>query len=216
MPEQPSVKLSLKQKAILDFIQFFLDEHRIPPTVRDIQKGCGISSTSVVDYNLRILQRHERIKRHRDLSRGIELIGVQERSYRNDLLKIPMWGVIAAGNPIPVPATENMEPLEVMEIPSFLTKGKKNVYALRVKGESMIDALVGDGDLVILEAIKQVENGEMVAAWIKSRSEATLKKFYAEGNRVRLQPANKQMDPIFLDPADVEICGRVVGVFRAV
>ena len=104
MPRTPSVKLSLKQKAILGFIQSFLDEHRIPPTVRDIQKGCEISSTSVVDYNLRVLQRQGRIRRHRDLSRGIELIGVQQRSDNNDLLKVPMWGIIAAGNPIPVPA----------------------------------------------------------------------------------------------------------------
>ncbi len=216
MPRTPSVKLSLKQKAILGFIQSFLDEHRIPPTVRDIQKGCEISSTSVVDYNNRVLQRQGRIRRHRDLSRGIELIGVQQRSDNNDLLKVPMWGIIAAGNPIPVPATENIEPLEVMEIPRNLASGKNNIYALRVKGESMIDALVGDGDVVILEAIKQVENGEMVAAWIKSKSEATLKKFYVEGNRVRLQPANKQLTPIFVDAEDVEICGRVVGVLRTV
>ena len=208
-------KLSPRQQRILDYIRDFLDQHQYPPTVRDIQKGCEISSTSVVDYNLRILQRDEYIRRFPDVSRGIELIGRRSGDGRRDRVKIPLWGNIAAGEPIPIPSTESLEPLETLELPKALTKSKENVYALRVKGESMVDALVGDGDIVLLEPVRQPENGDTVAAWIRSKEEATLKKFYLEGSRVRLQPANSQMKAIYVDAEDVEVYGRVLGVVRS-
>ncbi len=208
-------KLSVRQQSILDFIHDFLEDHQYPPTVRDIQKGCDISSTSVVDYNLRILQREEHIRRYPDVSRGIEIVGARRGFSSSDIVYVPLWGSIAAGQPIPVPSAEAMEPLETLELPKSFTKGKSDVYALRVRGESMIDALVGDGDIVILEAVRQAENGDMVAAWIKSREEATLKKFYREGRQVRLQPANSQMEPMYVDAQDVEVHGKVVGVVRS-
>ena len=216
MPRKSSSKLSPRQQGMLDFIQEFLQDHQYPPTVRDIQKARNISSTSVVDYNLHILQREGYIRRYPEVSRGLELVGARRQSRDRDVAHVPMWGSIAAGQPIPVPSSEALEPLETLDIPKAMTRGKTNVFALRVKGESMVDALVDDGDVVILEPSRQAENGDMVAAWIKSTEEATLKKFYAEGRRVRLQPANSQMSPIYVDAEDVEVHGRVVGVVRSI
>ena len=105
---------------------------------------------------------------------------------------------------------------ETMDVPAELTGGKDNIYALRVKGLSMIDALINDGDIVLLQHVNSVENGEMAAVWLKSEKEATLKKVFVESNRVRLQPANSQMQPIYARPDNVEIQGRVVGVVRQV
>ena len=211
--------LSKRQQAILGYIQTFMSENSYPPTVRDIQMGCEISSTSVVDYNLQILQREGFLQRKREVSRGIELLGeaasVAADSLRN-LISVPVLGNIAAGEPLPVANTGpwNDADFDKVDLPPFLTKGRDNVFALRVKGESMIDALVGDGDLVLLEPITQPQNGDMVAAWLQDREEATLKHFYLEGDQVRLEPANSQLSPITVAAANVSVKGRVVGVVR--
>ena len=127
-----------------------------------------------------------------------------------------MLGTIAAAVPVPVPTEKTREnrALDRIEVPQELTQGKERVYALRVKGYSMLEALVDDGDSIILEPVTTVENGQMVAAWLKKESETTLKKFYLENGKVRLQPANSEMNPIYVDPRDVEIQGRVIGVIR--
>ena len=145
-------KLSPRQERILDYIGEFIDDHDFPPTVRDIQSGCEISSTSVVDYNLHILQRENFLKRLPEVSRGIELLDGYRKGSRRDVVQIPVLGNIAAGEPLPVlsPDSWRDDELENVDLPSFLTQGKSNVYALRVKGDSMIDALVGDGDLVVV------------------------------------------------------------------
>ena len=209
-------KLSPRQQRILEFIRDFMDEHQFPPTVRDIQAGCEISSTSVVDYNLHILQRGQHLRRLPEVSRGIELLDGGPRGSRRDIARVPVLGSIAAGQPLPIPSGDSWhtEELENIDLPSSLTKGKSDVYALRVKGTSMIDALVADGDLVLLEPIVQPENGDMVAAWLTDREEATLKRFYMEGNMVRLQPANATMEPITVPGENVAVRGRVVGVIR--
>ena len=211
-----SDKLSPRQQRILEFIRDFMDEHQFPPTVRDIQAGCEISSTSVVDYNLHILQRGEHLRRLPEVSRGIELLDGGPRGSRRDIARVPVLGNIAAGEPLPIPSSDSWhaEELENIDLPASLTKGKSDVYALRVKGISMIDALVADGDLVLLEPISQPENGDMVAAWLTDREEATLKRFYMEGNMVRLQPANTTMEPIVVPGENVAVRGRVVGVIR--
>ena len=210
-------KLSEKQDRILEFIQGFLDEHQYPPTVRDIQGGCEISSTSVVDYNLRILQREGMLKRQNEVSRGIELLGSAKRTTSN-MVTIPILSSIAAGEPLPVPTqdTWNNENTETMDLPAFLTKGKENVFGVRVKGQSMIDALITDGDLVLLEPVDKAEDGDMVAAWLGDHEGVTLKRFYLENGRVRLQPANPAMDPIYVAADKVSVQGRVVGVIRSV
>jgi len=182
--------------------------------VRDIQKACGISSTSVVDYNLHILQRERHLRRIPDVARGLELLedGVRARP----TVHVPLMGYIAAGEPVPVPTDEgwSSEPLETLELPRELVTGERNVYALRVRGTSMIDALIDEGDVVLVEPVREVGTGQMAIAWLRLEKEATLKRLYREGDRVRLQPANSQMAPIYQPAENVEVQGRVVGVLR--
>ena len=199
--------LSAKQQAILRFIRDFIRDKDYPPSIRDIQDGCSISSTSVVDYNLKALERLGHIRRDREVSRAIELVG------RKRMRSIPVVGLIAAGQPIPVPAAETWgeEHFEDdVEVPEEVTRGKEGIFALRVKGTSMIDALVNDGDVVVMESASAADNGDMVAVWLKDRQETTLKKIYYEGDRVRLQPANVTMDPIYARAEDVEVQGKVL------
>ena len=204
--------LSSKQKTILDFLRHFREQKDYPPTIRDILKGCYISSTSVVDYNLRVLEREGYIRRDREVSRGIELMD----RVRRRMVRVPILGYIAAGEPIPVPTSDTWraEALDTVEVSSELIKGRCDIYALRVKGNSMIDALISDGDIVLMEQASTADNGEMVAAWLKSQEETTLKKLYRERGRIRLQPANARMKPIYADPRDVMVQGKVVGVIR--
>ncbi len=203
--------LSAKQKSILEFIRQFIRDKDYPPSIRDIQLGCNISSTSVVDYNLKALERLGHIRRDREVSRAIELL--DGRGRRPQTVPVPIIGTIAAGEPIPVPGQDTWSSIDydnVVEVTQDMTSGKDRVYALRVKGTSMIDALVNDGDLVILEATSSADNGDMVAAWLKREQEATLKRIYVEDGRVRLQPANVTMQPIFTDLGNVEVQGRVL------
>ena len=207
--------LSSKQQHIIDFVRRFWVDRGYPPTIRDIVNGCGISSTSVVDYNLNILEREGYIRRHPEVSRGIELLAWS--SARGYLLQVPIIGQIAAGEPIPVPTPDTWDVTassETLEVTEDLTRGSEGVYALRVKGSSMVDALINDGDIVLMQYVNVVENGEMAAIWLKAEKEATLKKFYAEPGRIRLQPANTQMQPIYAEPDNVEIQGRVIAIIR--
>jgi len=204
--------LSSKQKEILAFLRRFREEKDYPPTIRDIVKACKISSTSVVDYNLKILEKEGYIRRDREVSRGIELLG----GARNRLVRVPVLGYIAAGEPIPVPSSDTweMEPIDTVEVSGELVKGRSDVYALRVKGNSMVDALISDGDIVLMQQAETADNGDMVAAWLKAEGETTLKKLYREPNRIRLQPANSQMKPIYAKPKNVAVQGKVIGVIR--
>jgi repressor LexA len=207
--------LSPKQQSILRFIRRFIDEHDYPPSIRQIQDGCKISSTSVVDYNLRKLEGDGYIRRDREVSRAIELL--ERGGRRPRTLAVPIIGQIAAGQPIPVPTTDtwsNIDYSESIEVTRDMVGNRRNVYGLRVKGTSMIDALVNDGDIVLMEAATTADNGDMVAAWLKREQEATLKRFYHERDRIRLQPANQTMAPIYTDPANVEVQGKVLGSIR--
>ncbi|MBN2238164.1 MAG: transcriptional repressor LexA [Dehalococcoidales bacterium] len=207
--------LSLKQKNIIEFVKRFWKDNSYPPTVRDILNGCNISSTSVVDYNLTILEREGYIRRHPGISRGIELVNNELNSAGS--IRVPVIGQIAAGEPIPVPSADTWDTVssaDTLDIPEELTKGKKEVYALKVKGTSMIDALINDGDTVLMQAVNVVENGEMAAVWLRSEKEVTLKKLYRERDRIRLQPANSQMEPIYSEPDNVEVQGKVIAVIR--
>jgi repressor LexA len=210
-------KLSDKQKSIVKFIERFLKDKGYPPSIRDIQMGCRISSTSVVDYNLNILEERGHISRHADVSRGIRLLTKVQNS--SSMVDVPLIGIIAAGEPIPVPSSDTWDVAavsETMGVPPELTRGREDIYALRVKGVSMIDALIDDGDIVLMQHVSAVENGEMAAVWLKAEKEVTLKKVYNEPERVRLQPANSQMQPIYTHPDNVEIQGRVLAVLRQV
>jgi len=204
--------LSPKQKQILAFLRRFREEKDYPPTIRDILKACGISSTSVVDYNLKILEKEGHIRRDREVSRGIELLG----GSRKRLVSVPIVGYIAAGEPIPVPTSDTWkaEPLDTVEVSNELIRGRGEVYSLKVKRNSMVDALISDGDIVLMQQAETADNGEMVAAWLKAEGETTLKKLYRERDRIRLQPANDQMKPIYANPKNVAVQGKVIGVIR--
>ncbi len=207
--------LSKQRQKVLDTIREFLDDRGYPPTVRDIVHACKMSSTSVADYHLRALEREGYINRHSGVSRGIEIVG-EERGIKNTV-KAPIIGSIAAGAPLPVPSTDVLAAVDssdAVEIPQEMIGNKAGVYALRVKGSSMVDALIDDGDIVLMEYANTAEDGETVAAWLEAEEEVTLKKIYREKGRVRLQPANSQMKPIYADPANVSIKGKVVGVIR--
>ena len=207
--------LSGKQRKIFEYIRDFIEEHDYPPSIRQIQEACGISSTSVVDYNLRILEKTGHIRRDREVSRAIEVTHGAAR--RGRMMPVPIIGTIAAGQPIPVPSADTWQAdaLDSIDVSPEMIGNRENVYGLRVKGTSMIDALVNDGDVVIMEATNVAKQGEMVAAWLEDRQEATLKKFYREGDRVRLQPANETMQPIYTDASNVVVQGRVIAAYRS-
>jgi repressor LexA len=200
---------NLTRQRIIEFIRTFYDERGYAPTVRDIMRGCDLSSTAVVQHHLKVLENEHQIERDSKVFRSIQLPD------RKSTIHVPVLGKIAAGSPIPVlsPDSWHTEAIESLELSSEITQGKE-VFALRVTGQSMIDALIDDGDIVLMEPVASANNGDMVAAWLKKEEEVTLKRFYREDGRVRLQPANSQMKPIFSDAGNVEIQGRVVAVIR--
>ena len=209
------MSLSTRQQKILDFIRRFSREHGFPPTIREIGEQVGISSTSVVSYNLNALEKKNRIERDRSVSRGLRLVEDFDRGgpVTADLVRVPLLGRIVAGEPIPAPdAVEFAE--ETVDLAFGMLSDTEDVYALQVQGDSMIDALVNSGDIVLLKYQQDARNGDMVAAFLRDEHETTLKHFYLEGNRVRLQPANPFMDPIYAPAKNVEIQGRVIMVLR--
>ncbi len=210
-----ATELSDRQRRMLEFIRRFIEEHHYPPTIREIGREVGISSTSVVKYNLEVLERNGYIERRDDISRGIRLM--EEAVQRiSEVIRVPLLGRIAAGTPIPVPDAD-FSPFgyeATIELTRDIVKDSQNLYALEVQGDSMIDALIHDGDIVLMRHQKTVENGELAAVWLRDQGETTLKRFYLEGNQVRLQPANPTMQPLFYPASNVEIMGKVVCVIR--
>jgi len=201
--------LSQTRERILRFIRGFFDNRGYAPTIRDILRGCSLSSTAVVQHHLNVLEREGRIHRDPEVFRSIRLPD------RKNTVSVPLLGTIAAGEPIPVPTAETWESqaLEMLDVTDELTQGKQ-VYALRVQGQSMIDALIDDGDTVLMEPVHTAENGDMVAVWLKEEQEVTLKRIYLEPERVCLKPANALMAPVYHQPENIEIQGRVVGIIR--
>ncbi|MGC8787178.1 MAG: transcriptional repressor LexA, partial [Anaerolineae bacterium] len=199
----------------------FVQENGYPPTIREIGRAANISSTSVVNYNLNILQAKGYIQRDREVSRGVKLLdkSVLEQAlvYDPGIVQVPVLGRIVASEPVPIP-DEPFSPLDVDEsiaLTRDIVQEQGPIYALQVKGDSMIDALVYDGDIVIMKAQKEARNGDLIAAWLKAEKETTLKRFYWEGtNRVRLQPANPNVKPIYVHPSNLEIQGKVIAVIR--
>lgn len=201
--------VSETRNRVLQFIRDFTDERGYAPTVRDIVKGCNLSSTAVVQHHLNILERQGYLRRDPQVFRSIQLVG------KKSVIPVPLLGSIAAGKSIPVPSSETWrsEALETLDLTEELTEGKE-VYALRVKGVSMIDALVDDGDIVLIRPTNTAEDGDMVVVWLKEEQEVTLKRIYREPQRIRLQPANPLMEPVYHKPDNVEIQGNVIGVIR--
>jgi len=228
------ITLSTRQKNILEFIVSFIQEKEYPPTIREIGEKVGISSTSVVNYNLAKLENEALIARERDVSRGLSVnwpkltaLGLRSEAKQatsaltpvtpvpiHMLLRIPILGHIAAGEPIQVEAIDPTHAEEFVELAQGMLGSPEKLFALKVRGDSMIDASVLDGDIVILRHQETAIDGDMVAAWIEGDEETTLKYLFREGRQVRLQPANPTYKPI-VRPADkVRINGRVVSVIR--
>lgn len=207
-----------RHQKILDFIASYQREHKHPPSIREIGEHCKISSTSVVNYYLDQLEKEGLIERDRKISRGMRLIG--NSNPLGDMLRVPVMGVIQAGEPILVPSESPFTPEDSIEIAASMMSSRekgKDLFALQVQGDSMIDAMVNDGDIVILKPVQEARNGEMVAIWLNERNETTLKYFYKEKDGFRLQPANPAFKPIMVKKNEsLDIKGKVVMVIRKV
>ena len=210
-------KLSERQEAILGFINEYMDERGYPPSIREIGVAAQISSTSVVDYNLRVLERDGYLRRDKDVSRGLELRGSADRTNRSRVVRVPLIGRIAAGEPIEAVEGEH----ETLEFSAGVVS--EECYALRVKGKSMIEDLIDDGDVVVIRPQDSANNGDIVVALLLdeggSGGSATLKRFYRERSQIRLQPANATMEPIYIKSREWDrewrIQGRVLAVYRS-
>jgi repressor LexA len=231
-----SAGISDRHRKIMEFLMKFQDENGYSPSIREIGEHIGVASTSLVDYYLRQLEEREYIERDQHISRSIRVLRpinasigeTVKRTFNrmteavNELLDIPVLGRVVAGEPIPVPGSDvrYFDPESSVAVARSLLNPRENVselFALEVQGESMIDAMINDGDLVIMKPAKEASNGEMVAVWMDDKDETTLKYFYKENNRIRLQPANPTMKPIFVDdPRHLRIMGKVVLVIRQV
>jgi repressor LexA len=222
--------LGQRHKRILSFLEDFQVQNGYPPSIREIGENTQISSTSVVNYYLNQLEEMEYIERQSNVSRGIRVLknlaGDLTQKVRqatdaiSELINIPLVGNIVAGEPMPVPPSDfnYYDPESGIDIARSLLPARERtdqLYALKVHGDSMIDAMVNDGDIVIMKKVDQAHNGEMVAIWLRDRDETTLKYFFLENGHVRLQPANPSMKPIIIDdPNVVEVQGKVVLVIR--
>ena len=219
MMVRKSKGLGERHQRILDFLLEYQRENKYPPSIREIGEKTGITSTSVVNYYLDQLEKMGRIERDRKISRGVRLSGANSST---DTFRIPILGPIAAGIPLPelqpgVSFVTDNEAHAVDIARSLLPAKEKgdNLFALEVRGDSMIDAMINDGDIVVMRPASEARNGEMVAVWLPRDNEATLKYFFKEKDRYRLQPANPTMKPIFIKKSDpLEIKGKVVMVIR--
>jgi repressor LexA len=195
------MNLTKRQKEILDFLTRYRAEHGISPTQREIRDEFGLSSFGTVQKHLRLLHEKKALTRDWNKSRSVTPVETSPPT-----TPIPLLGLVAAGHPIePFPDRESIE-----VPPTLLGKGEH--FVLRVRGDSMIDDGIRDGDFIVVSRRERAENGQTVVALV--RGEATLKRFYADGKRVRLQPANPKMKPIVAEARDVRIQGVVTGLIR--
>ena len=235
MPRKRKKGLSDRQKKILEVLESFQVQNGYPPSIRDICSEANISSTSVVNYYLEQLEEMGYIERDRRISRGVRLLKPLDETSQliskrikqaaeavSELLQIPVLGRITAGELTPIPSSDfaYYDAESKIEIPQSQLPSQekgKDLFALEVEGDSMIDAMVNDGDIVIMRPAQEARNGEMVAIWIGDNNETTLKYFFRENGKVRLQPANPTMEAIIIDdPSTLEVRGKVVMVIRQV
>jgi len=217
MMVRKSKGLGERHLKILEFIKVYQRGYMPPPSIREIGESCGISSTAVVNYYLDQLEKSGNIERDRKISRGLRVTG---QNPIGEMFRVPVLGRIVAGEPIPVPASDfnYFDAEESIEIASSLMPSRekgKDFFALEVHGNSMIDAMVNDGDIVVMKPTQEAKNGDMVAVWFPDKNETTLKYFYKEKDGFRLQPANPTMKPILVKKDEpLEIKGKVVMVIR--
>lgn len=201
-----AVTLYKRQRQIVDFIAQYIQKNGFSPTLKEIAQSIGVSSLATVHEHLQALERKNVIKKHEGTVRGIEMV---DRTFLRvtDSIDLPIMGFIAAGSPIE-PYTD---PEATFKVSPEMVSGKKRSYILQVKGQSMIEDHIDDGDFVVIEETQEVNNGDIVVALLDNGL-ATLKRFYKEVTRVRLEPANSTMSPIYA--TNVQIQGRVVGLIR--
>ena len=212
--------LTDREQKVLKVLEALQNEQGYPPSFRQIGEMAGIKSTSHISYCLDRLQKKGFIERDANKSRSIRILKKntpRPTSSAHLARRVPMLGRIQAGMPVPTPSSDfalydDESALELSE--NFLPKTTGPVYALEVRGNSMRDAQIMDGDIVIMQSTEQIKNGDMVAAWIRPDGETTLKHYFLENGRVRLQPANPDFQPIYVDPKNVDIQGLVVLVIR--
>jgi repressor LexA len=219
-------QLSTRQQNMLRFMSEYMGQQGYPPTIREIGERCDIASTSVVNYNLNKLVDAGYLQRSGKVSRGLRIIGripgvspALRLAGQVDSPRVALIGRIAAGEPIALPEDigHHIDEDDYISVPQEYLRGydESEVFALTVRGDSMIDSMIQDGDIVILRQQSTADNGDMVAAWLADVNETTLKHLYREANAVRLQPANQNYDPIYVHPADCQIKGKVLSVFRS-
>lgn len=201
-------ELTKRQEEILNYIKEFIVAHGYPPTVREIGKAIGVSSPATIHTHLTNLENKGFIKKEGTKNRAIELLVKNEFAIQNDsVVDVPLLGKITAGSPI-----EAIErPDEYFSLPAYLIPNNKDVFTLLVSGNSMINAGIFDGDIVIVERKNTARNGEIIVA-MTDENEVTLKTYYKESNYFRLQPENDTMDPIILD--NVTVLGKAIGLYR--
>lgn len=222
-----------RHQKIMGYLSSFQEKNGYSPSIRQIGLAIGVNSTSLVDYYLNQLQEMGYIERDEHVSRSIRILNAgsslvdkvgevirRTAEATEELIRLPVLGRIRAGEPIPVPQSDlpyfdAETSIDVAR--SLLPAREENLFALEVEGDSMIDAMINDGDIVVMKKAEEAQNGEMVAVWLDDTEETTLKYFYREKNRVRLQPANPTMKPIYLDNSRrFRIMGKVVMVIRQV
>jgi repressor LexA len=199
--------ISDKQRRMLAFIEKFVEENGYPPTYEEIRVGLNISSKSLVNYHLAALQNAELLTRSPNTPRGIRLTG------ENETVRVP---VVAAALADPPPNVTELDPQEVIELTYDIVPNGQNLYAFKVQNGSMLDALVNEGDIVIVQPQTQAQNGEMVAARLVGQGQTTFRRYYRENGHVRLQPDNPAMEALIVKPESVEVQGKVVAVIRQV
>lgn len=219
-------KVTKVQEQILRFIFRFDKDQGMPPTYREIQDGVGYSTPSAVKYQVSKLEEMALVERQQGVARGLRLtertlalLGVVEEMVEQvaSVVTFQIAGDIGASTPLDTGndlfATYDADDAVTLDA-GLLPRRREDLFAVRVRGDSMVDSLIGDRDIVILERTTEARDGDMVAAWLRLEQELTLKHFYLEGDRVRLQPANPTMQPIYSHAANVEVQARVVSVIR--
>jgi repressor LexA len=196
--------LTRRQREVFDFIRGFVHEHGYSPSLEEIGAAFGLSSVATVHKHVQHLVEKGYLRKAWNRSRSVEPI----EDARAAAVTLPLLGTVAAGSPI-----EAIEVDETLEVPAALVPSGRECFALRVRGDSMIDEQIADGDIVVVESRPEARDGETVVALIRGE-DATLKKIYRRGSQVRLQPANPRMGPIDLPAADVEVRGVVKGLIR--
>lgn len=206
-----------RQQRVYEYIRKYREQRGISPTFEEIREALNLSSKDMVSRELQALEEANLVTRNRKTARGLRVMAEEEveRSH-SQVLSVPLLGRIAAGVNFRLPDGD-APPFgydDSITVTTDIVGNARNVFALEVEGDSMVDALVASGDVVLLKPQRMAENGDMVAVWLRSSEETTLKYFFHEGKKIRLQPANRTMEPWHVAAEDVQIEGKVIAVIR--